>query len=138
MDPGSGAVAALGGDLRGNVSSHGWGRVDSTVPTSPNGPGEERVTRRLAAVVGVPQRLGHYPGYFTHYEELGCSISHHLVVVGYDDSGSFVLNEPGITRCHRSAMTYDQLIHAIDDLDLAFPSLNSGRVFLVLAPPASS
>jgi len=29
-------------------------------------------------------------------------------------------------------------MHAIDDLDQAYPSLNSGRVFLVLAPPATS
>jgi hypothetical protein len=60
------------------------------------------------------------------------------VVIGYDQSGSFVLNDPGITRGHGYSITYDQLIHAVDDLDQAYPSLNSGRVFLVLAPPASS
>jgi hypothetical protein len=29
-------------------------------------------------------------------------------------------------------------MHAIDDLDRAYPSLNSGRVILVLAPPANA
>ncbi len=92
-------------------------------------------------IVGVRTHgLGNsnYPGYFTHYEEPAWSVSHYLVVVGYNASGSFVLNDPGITRGHGYAITYDQLMHAIDDLDLAYPSLNSGRVFLVLAPPASS
>jgi hypothetical protein len=29
-------------------------------------------------------------------------------------------------------------MHAIDDLDQAYPSLNSGRIFLVLAPLVTS
>jgi hypothetical protein len=92
-------------------------------------------------IVGVRTHgLGNsnYPGYTTHYEQPGWSVSHYLVVIGYDQSGSFVLNDPGTTRGHGYSITYDQLIHAVDDLDQAYPSLNSGRVFLVLAPPASS
>jgi len=92
-------------------------------------------------IVGVRTRgLGHsnYPGYSTHYEQPGWSVSHYLVVVGYDQSGSFVLNDPGITRGRGYSITYDQLMHAIDDLDQAYPSLNSGRVILVLAPPANA
>ncbi|MHB8613754.1 MAG: C39 family peptidase [Candidatus Dormibacteraceae bacterium] len=92
-------------------------------------------------IVGVRTHgLGNssYPGYTTHYEQPGWSVSHYLVVIGYDRSGSFVLNDPGITRGHGYSITYDQLMHAIDDLDQAYPSLNSGRVMLVLAPPASS
>lgn len=49
-----------------------------------------------------------------------------------------MLNDPGITRGQGYDITYDQLMHAIDDLDQAYPSLNSGRVFLVLAPAAGS
>jgi hypothetical protein len=92
-------------------------------------------------IVGVRTHgLGNsnYPGYATHYEQPGWSVSHYLVVTGYDQSGSFVLNDPGLTRGHGYSITYDQLMHAIDDLDQAYPSLNSGRVFLVLAPPATS
>jgi len=92
-------------------------------------------------IVGVRTHgLGNsnYPGYATHFEQLGWSVSHYLVVTGYDPSGSFVLNDPGLTRGHGYSITYDQLMHAIDDLDQAYPPLNSGRVFLVLAPPATS
>jgi hypothetical protein len=91
-------------------------------------------------IVGVRTHgLGNsnYPGYRTHYEQPGWSVSHYLVVVGYNNSGSFILNDPGITRGHGYAITYDQLMHAIDDLDQAYPLLNSGRVILVLAPPAN-
>src|SRR5712692_10824777 len=49
-----------------------------------------------------------YPGYRTHYEQAGYSVA------------------------------YDQLMHAIDDLDQAYPALNSGRVFVVLAPTTNS
>lgn len=92
-------------------------------------------------IVGVRTHgLGNanYPGYSTHYEQPAWSVSHYLVVVGYRASGSFVLNDPGITRGQGYDITYDQLMHAIDDLDQAYPALNSGRVFLVLAPSAGA
>jgi hypothetical protein len=88
-------------------------------------------------VVGVRTHgLGNpnYPGYRTHYEETGWSVSHYLVVIGYDTSDRFVLNDPGLTKGQRYYIKFDQLMHAIDDLDLAYPALNSGRVFVVLAP----
>jgi hypothetical protein len=91
-------------------------------------------------IVGVRTHgLGNpnYPGYRTHYEQPGWSVSHYLVVVGYDQSDTYILNDPGLTRGHGYHVTYDQLMHAIDDLDQAYPSLNSGRVFLVLAPFAA-
>ena len=75
-----------------------------------------------------------YPGYRTHYEQTGWSVSHYLVVTGYDTTDGFILNDPGLTRGHGYHIKYDQLMHAIDDLDQAYPSLNMGRVFLVLAP----
>src|SRR5438132_709839 len=92
-------------------------------------------------IVGVRTHgLGNpnYPGYRTHYEQPGWSVSHYLVVVGYDQSGSFILNDPGITKGHGYHIRYEQLMHAIEDLDQAYPSLNAGRVFLVLAPSSKS
>jgi len=88
-------------------------------------------------IVGVRTHgLGNanYPGYRTHYEQAGWSVSHYLVVAGYDTSDGFILNDPGLTRGHGYHIKFDQLMHAIDDLDQACPSLNMGRVFLVLAP----
>ena len=102
---------------------------------------EQQLALGRPLIVGVRTHgLGNsnYPGYTSHHEQPGWSVSHYLVVTGYDQSGSFVLNDPGITRGHGYSITYDQLMHAIDDLDQAYPSLNSGRVVLVLAPPASS
>jgi hypothetical protein len=90
-------------------------------------------------IVGVRTHgLGNanYPGYRTHFEQPGWSVSHYLVVTGYDQYDSFVLNDPGISKGHGYHIKYDQLMHAIDDLDQAYPSLNAGRVFLVLAPAA--
>ncbi|OLB96441.1 MAG: hypothetical protein AUI15_14130 [Actinobacteria bacterium 13_2_20CM_2_66_6] len=88
-------------------------------------------------IVGVRTHgLGNpnYPGYRTHYEQAGYSVSHYLVVVGYDTSDNFILNDPGLTKGKGYHIKFDQLVHAIDDLDQAYPSLNSGRVFVVLAP----
>lgn len=103
----------------------------------------EVMRRQLALgrplIVGVRTHgLGNpnYPGYFTHHEEPGWSVSHYLVVVGYERSGMFILNDPGLTRGQGYRISYEQLMYAIDDLDRAYPNLNAGRVFLVLAPPA--
>ena len=92
-------------------------------------------------IVGVRTHgLGNpnYPGYRTHYEQPGYSVSHYLVVIGYDTSDNFVLNDPGLTKGRHYYIKFDQLMHAIDDLDQAYPSLNSGRVFVVMAPFTSS
>ncbi len=92
-------------------------------------------------IVGVRTHgLGNpnYPGYANHFEQPGYSVSHYLVVTGYDQSDSYILNDPGLTRGHGYHISYDQLMHAIDDLDQAYPSLNAGRVFLVLAPFTNS
>ena len=91
-------------------------------------------------IVGVRTHgLGNanYPGYRSHYEETGWSVSHYLVVIGYDQSDQFILNDPGLTRGKGYHISFDQLIHAIDDLDQAYPALNDGRIFLVLAPAGS-
>lgn len=92
-------------------------------------------------IVGVRTHgLGNprYPGYRDHFEQAGYSVSHYLVVAGYDDQDTYILNDPGLTYGHGYHISYDQLMHAIDDLDQAYPDLNSGRVFLVLAPFATA
>jgi hypothetical protein len=99
----------------------------------------EQLSLGRPLIVGVRTHgLGNpnYPGYFTHFEQPEWSVSHYVVVVGYDRSGNFVLNDPGITLGHGARISFDQLMHAIDDLDAAYPNLNSGRIFLVLSPPA--
>jgi hypothetical protein len=91
-------------------------------------------------IVGVTTHgLGNpeYPGYLTHHEQPDWSVSHYLVVAGYDSSGKLILNDPGITHGHGYRITFAQLVFAIDDLDRAYPALNQGRIFLVLAPPVS-
>jgi Peptidase_C39 like family len=92
-------------------------------------------------IVGVRTHgLGNpnYPGYSNHYEQPGYSVSHYLVVAGYDNSDTYILNDPGLTRGHGYHIAYSQLMHAIDDLDQAYPDLNAGEVFLVLAPFAGN
>jgi Peptidase_C39 like family len=98
---------------------------------------EEQLALGRPLIIGVRTHgLGNpnYPGYFTHFEQPGWSVSHYVVVVGYDQSGNFILNDPGINAGHSTRITFPQLIHAIDDLDRAYPNLNAGRVFLVLTP----
>ena len=103
----------------------------------------DRLTMKQQLALGRPLIIGvrthglgnpNYPGYYSHYEQAAWSVSHYIVVAGYDQSDGFILNDPGITRGHGYHIKYDQLMHAIDDLDQAYPSLNSGLVFLVLAP----
>src|SRR5215471_10987623 len=103
----------------------------------------DRLNMKQQLALGRPLIIGvrthglgnpNYPGYSSHYDQTGCSVSHYLVVAGYDTSDGFILNDPGLTRGHGYHIKYDQLMHAIDDLDQAYPSLNMGRVFLVLAP----
>jgi Peptidase_C39 like family len=124
----------------GEVATQHLGWLHEVLPASSLNMQQQLALGR-PLIVGVRTHgLGNpnYPGYSTHYEQPGWSVSHYLVVVGYDQSGSFVLNDPGITRGHGYSISYDQLMHAIDDLDGAYPSLNSGRVILVLARPANA
>jgi hypothetical protein len=105
----------------------------------------DNIRRQLAlgrpVIVGVTTHglgIPVYPGYYTHHEEPGWSVSHYLVVAGYDSSGNVILNDPGIVQGHGYRISFDQLLNAIDDLDRAYPNLNQGRIFLVLAPPAAA
>jgi Peptidase_C39 like family len=107
----------------------------------------DRLNMKQQLALGRPLMVGvrthglgnpNYPGYRTHYEQAGYSVSHFLVVVGYNQSDQYILNDPGLTKGHGYVISYDQLMHAIDDLDQAYPALNSGRVFVVLAPTTST
>src|SRR5258706_5004727 len=49
-----------------------------------------------------------YPGYRTHYEQTGWSVSHYLVVTGYNGSGQFILNHPRLTRGPSYPLSDDQ------------------------------
>jgi hypothetical protein len=106
----------------------------------------DRLNMKQQLALGRPLIIGvrthglgnpNYPGYRNHFEEPAWSVSHFIVVIGYEATDHYILNDPGLTRGASYHITYDQLMHAIDDHDQAYPSLNSGRVFLVLAPPAS-
>jgi hypothetical protein len=122
----------------GDVARNNWGYAYKILPS-------DRLNMKQQLSLGRPLIFGvrthglgnpNYPGYSSHYEQAGWSVSHYLVVTGYNGSDQYILNDPGLTRGHGYAISYDQLMHAVDDLDQAYPSLNAGRVFLVLAPAA--
>jgi peptidase C39-like protein len=100
---------------------------------------KEQLALGRPVIVGVlTHGLGNpnYPGYRTHHEQPGWSVSHYLVVVGYDEADTVILNDPGITRGHGYHIKFDQLFFAIKDLDRAYPNLDQGLIALVLAPAA--
>ena len=120
----------------GEVAKKNWGYNYKMLPA-------DRLNMKQQLALGRPLLMGvrthglgnpNYPGYRNHFEDPNWSVSHFLVVIGYDNTDHFVLNDPGLTRGASYHILYDQLIHAIDDHDQAYPSLSSGRVFLVLAP----
>ena len=124
----------------GDVAMKNMGWVYKVLPS-------DRLNMKQQLSLGRPLIFGvrthglgnpNYPGYSSHYEQAGWSVSHYLVVTGYNGSDQYILNDPGLTRGHGYAISYDQLMHAVDDLDSAYPTLNAGRVFLVLAPNAGA
>jgi len=124
----------------GEVAQHNLGYAYKLLPS-------DRLNMKQQLALGRPLIVGvrthglgnpNYPGYRTHFEQPGYSVSHYLVVVGYNQSDQYILNDPGLTKGHGYVIAYDQLMHAIDDLDQAYPDLNSGRVFVVLAPTTGS
>jgi hypothetical protein len=74
-----------------------------------------------------------YPGYSNHFEEQGWSVSHYVLVIGYDTDGVW-LNDPGITKGRGYHISWAQLAHAIDDLTQHQPELSEGQVLLVVGP----
>jgi hypothetical protein len=120
----------------GEVAKANWGWAFKILPA-------DRQNMKQQLALGRPLIMGvrthglgnaNYPGYRNHFEDPIYSVAHFLVVVGYNQSDQYILNDPGLTKGQGYAITYDQLMHAIDDHDQAYPHLNSGRVFLVLAP----
>ena len=107
-------------------------------------PNDQQVIRaQLAAgrplIAGVrTHALGNanYPGYGNHYEQPTWSVSHYVLVIGYDNDGVW-LNDPGITKGRGYHIAWAQLAHAIDSLDQQYPALNEGQVLLLVAPHAT-
>ena len=105
----------------------------------------DRLNMKQQLALGRPLIMGvrthslgnpNYPGYRDHFGQPGYSVAHFIVVVGYNQSDQFILNDPGLTRGHGTTASWDTLMHSLDDHDQAYPKLASGRVFLVLAPPS--
>ena len=97
---------------------------------------KQQIALGRPVIVGVlTHGLGNpaYPGYRDHYEQPDWSVSHFVVVTGYDAS-SAILNDPGINQGHGYHISFSQLFYAITDLDRAYPNLDAGLVVLVLAP----
>jgi hypothetical protein len=122
----------------GELAKQYYGYGYRIVPNTP-----EVVREQLAAgrplIAGVRTHgLGNsnYPGYSNHFEQQGWSVSHFVLVIGYDADGVW-LNDAGITKGRGYHISWAQLTHAIDDLDQNYPSLNEGQVLLVIGPEAN-
>ncbi len=119
----------------GELAKQYYGYSYEVVPIT-----EEAMKRSIVA--GVPVVLGvtthglgnpRYPNFQNHHLVLGYSVSHFITLVGYDDQG-FILNDPGITPGRGYHVVYTQLLFAIDNLDQQRPTLNEGRVMLLIHP----
>jgi hypothetical protein len=124
------------GDMARSNLGYGYQILDAT-----------RINIKTELALGRPVVVGvrthglgnpHYPGFYSHHEETGWSVSHYIVVAGYDSNDTVILNDPGITAGHGYHITFDQLFFAINDLDQAYPNLNDGQKILVLAPIAGA
>jgi hypothetical protein len=119
----------------GELAKQYYGYGYRLVPNDP-----QVVREQLAAgrplIAGVRTHgLGNpnYPGYSNHYEQTGWSVSHFVLVIGYDSDGVW-LNDAGITKGRGYHISWAQLTHAIDDLNQNYPALNQGQVLLVVGP----
>ena len=119
----------------GELAKQYYGYGYRIVPNDP-----QVVREQLAAgrplIAGVRTHgLGNpnYPGYSNHYEQAGWSVSHFVLVIGYDSDGVW-LNDAGITKGRGYHISWAQLTHAIDDLNQNYPALNQGQVLLVVGP----
>jgi hypothetical protein len=122
----------------GEVAKKNWGWNYKMLPA-------DRLNMKQQLSLGRPLIFGvrthslgnpNYPGYRNHFGEPAYSVAHFLVVVGYDSSDTYILNDPGLTRGQGTRISWDTLMNSVDDHDRAYPSLASGRVFVVLAPAA--
>lgn len=127
--------ADLNDNQVGELASNHWGFTYMLVPNDRQVIAQQLAAGRplLAEVRTHGLGNGHYPGYYNHYEQTGWSVPHFVTIIGYDATGVW-LNDPGISWGRGYHITYEQLTHAIDDLDQHHPSLNLGQVLLLIAP----
>src|SRR4029077_387864 len=121
----------------GDLATQHWGFAYRIVPNDPKVIAQQLAAGRplLAEVRTHGLGNGHYPGYYSHYEQTGWSVPHFITLIRYHSTGVW-LNDPGISLGRGYHITYAQLTHAIDDLDQHHPNLAQGQVLLVIAPVA--
>jgi hypothetical protein len=121
----------------GALANAHWGYTYSLVPNDPQAIAQQLSAGRplLAEVRTHGLGNGHYPGYYSHYEQTGWSVPHFVTIIGYDKTGVW-LNDPGISWGRGYHISYAQLTHAMADLDQHHPALANGNVLLLIAPPA--
>jgi len=127
----------LNDTMLGELAQQHWGYAWRLVPNDPQTIAEQLAAGRplLAEVRTHGLGNGHYPGYYSHYEQTGWSVPHFVTIVGYDKTGVW-LNDPGISWGRGYHITYAQLTHAIADLTQHHPALDNGNMLLVIAPQA--
>ena len=130
-------AADLNDEQVGELAEQHWGFTYRLVPNDREVIAQQLASGRplLAEVRTHGLGNGHYPGYYSHYEQTGWSVPHFVTIIGYDGTGVW-LNDPGISWGRGYHITYGQLTHAIDDLDQHHPSLSEGQVLLLVAPEA--
>jgi hypothetical protein len=119
----------------GELAKQYYGYGYMLVPNTPQAV-REQIAAGHPLIAGVRTHgLGNpnYPGYSSHFEEQGWSVSHYVLVIGYDTDGVW-LNDPGITKGRGYHISWAQLAHAIDDLTQHEPALSEGQVLLVVGP----
>ena len=115
-----------------------YGYAYAIVPNDPQVIRKELAAGRPLIAEVTTHGLGNpnYPGYRSHFEQRGWSVPHFITIIGYDSVGVW-LNDPGISKGRGYRITYEQLTHAIDDLNQSFPALNNGQTLLLAAPDLS-
>jgi hypothetical protein len=124
--------------MLGDLAQQHFGFGYRVVPNDPKVIAEQIAAGRplIAEVRTHGLGNGHYPGYYSHYEQSGWSVPHFVLIIGYDSTGVW-LNDAGISWGRGYHISYAQLAHAIDDLDQHHPALAQGQVLLVIAPEAT-
>ena len=127
----------LNDTLMGQMAQQHWGYEFRILPNTPQVIAQQLAAGRplLAEVRTHGLGNGHYPGYYSHYEQQGWSVPHFVLIIGYDSTGVW-LNDPGISWGRGYHISYAQLAHAIADLDQHHPNLAQGQVLLLVAPIA--
>jgi hypothetical protein len=125
--------------MLGDLAQLHFGYSYRIVPNDPKVIAEQLAAGRPLIAEVRTHGLGntHYPGYTSHYEQTGWSVPHFVLIIGYDSTGVW-LNDPGISWGRGYHISYNQLTHAIDDLDQHHPILSQGQVLLLIAPETAT